>query len=342
MAQQLIVSTPPHTRNGETAHCLMFDVLIACLPIIAISWWLFGWRALMIMLVSVTTAVLCEAVVQILFMARTFQLRPLLFNLMTNEDIQVMDGSAAVTGLLLAFCLPPGVPLWITAVGAVFAIIVGKQVFGGIGNNIFNPALAARAFLLAAWPGMMTAWEAPLRSLGAAGRGPDALTSATPLAALKLQQPVPSIAELFIGTTGGCLGETSCLAILLGAAYLLYKRTVTWHIPCAYLGTVAACALLFKQNLLAHLCSGGLMLGVFFMATDVVTSPVTRWGRIIFGCGAGVLTMSIRRFGGYPEGVCYAILIMNALTPLIEKYTVKKQAPGTIAIPLADRLFRQG
>jgi len=340
MSRQLIVSIPPHTRNGETAHCLMFDVVIACLPIIASSCWLFGWRALMIMLVSVASAVFYEAVTQILFMARGFKMWPLLFNLMTNEDIHVIDGSAAVTGLLLAFCMPPSVPLWIPATGAAFAIIVAKQVFGGTGNNIFNPALAARAFLLAAWPGIMTNWSAPVRYIGEAGPGIDALTSATPLAALKLQQLPPSMADLFIGTTSGCLGETSCLAILLGAGYLLYKRTVTWHIPCTCLGAVIVCALLFKQSPLVHLCSGGLMLGTFFMATDVVTSPVTTWGRIIFGCGAGVLTMTIRHFGGYPEGVCYAILIMNALSPLIEKYTTRKQVAGRIAIPLADRIFR--
>jgi electron transport complex protein RnfD len=243
--------------------------------------------------------------------------------------------------MLLAFTLPPTVPFWIPIVGSVVAIVVGKHVFGGLGNNIFNPALVGRAFLLAAWPVYMTTWASPVSRWAEPGsKVADAVTTATPLAAMKLQGQTTPLIDLFIGNTGGCLGATSVLAIFIGASYLLYKRTVTWHIPSSFIGTVFVFSFLLGQDPVFHLFAGGLMLGAFYMATDVVTSPVTKSGRLVFGCGAGIITVIIRQFGGYPEGVCYAILIMNALTPLIEKYTTRKYKPNQVAIPLMDKIMK--
>jgi len=342
MAQKLIVSSPPYLRNGETAHCLMFDAGIAALPALACSVYFFGLHALIVVLLSITTAVVTEVAVQIFFTARDFRFRPFLYNLLISDDITITDGSALITGLLLAFCLPPGVPFWIPVVGSAVAIVIGKHVFGGIGYNVFNPALVGRAFLLAAWPACMTTWKAPVSWWSRSAAAADAVTAATPLAALKLQGQTTPLLDLLTGNTGGCLGETSAVAIMAGAAYLLYKRTITWHIPLSYIGTVLLLTLALGQDPVFHLFAGGLMLGAFFMATDVVTSPVTATGRLLFGCGAGAITVLIRMYGGYPEGVCYAILIMNALTPLIERATTRRGRAAAIDIPLLDKTLKNG
>ena len=339
MGKQLIVSLSPYMRNGETAHCLMFDIYIALIPIIAVSTFFYGFHALLIILLSVFSAVATELLIQLCFKSSGTSLRTFLCDVMTFDEITIMDGSAIVTGLLLAFTLPPSVPVWIPVVGSIVAISVGKHVFGGLGYNIFNPALIGRAFLLAAWPAIMTSWKLPLLWLTDDNQAAlDAVSAATPLALMKIENQSTPLLDLIVGNTGGSIGETSAVAILIGAAYLLYKGTITWHIPFSYMGTVFFMALVLGQDPLFHLFSGGLMLGAFFMATDVVTSPVTKSGRLIFGCGAGLITIIIRQFGGYPEGVCYSILLMNSLSPLIEKCTVRKYKVGEIKIPLIKKL----
>jgi len=329
MENRLIVSSPPYLKTGETAHCLMFDVFIASLPIVGASIFFFGPHALFIMFLSVSAAIATEAFVQILFKASGFKFKPFFYNFLTNEDITVFDGSALVTGLLLSFTIPPSSPFWIPVVGAFVAIAIGKQVFGGIGYNIFNPALVGRAFLLAAWPAQATSWTTPIswaewvRSLGLNPESwmVDGVSTATPLSLLSLRNQMTPLYNLIVGNTAGSLGETSAIAILLGASYLLYKGTVSWHIPTSYVGSAFLLSLLLGEHPLFHIFAGGLLLGAFFMATDVVTSPVTKLGRVLFGAGAGVLTVLIRIFGVFPEGVCYSILIMNGLTPLIDRYT---------------------
>jgi len=235
---------------------------------------------------------------------------------MWKKKITVGDLSSIVTGMLLAFVLPPSSPLWIVAIGAFVAIILGKQIFGGLGYNIFNPALVARAVLLASWPVYMTTWTRPF----------DGITTASPLGIVKMEldQRLPSYLEMFLGNRAGCLGEVSILALLVGAVYLLYKKQITWHIPVSYIGTVGLVCFLFKRDPLFNIMAGGLILGAFFMATDMVTSPLTRSGKLIFGVGCGFLTVLIRFKGGFPEGVCYSILIMNMLTPIIDKITELK------------------
>jgi len=336
MSNRLIVSSPPYLKTGETAHCLMFDVFIASLPILAASTFFFGPRALWIVFLSISSAILTEAVIQILFKAPGFRFKPFLYNFLTNDDIDVLDGSALATGLLLAFTLPPGSPFWMPVVGAFVAIAIGKQVFGGMGYNIFNPALVGRAFILAAWPGNATSWTGTIhwgewvRSISSNPNSwmLDGVSTATPLSLLKLQgQMTPSL-HLIIGNVPGSLGETSAIAILLGAAYLLYKGTISWHIPFSYVGSVLLLSFVLGENPVFHVFAGGLLLGAFFMATDVVTSPVTKWGRLIFGVGAGLVTMLVRAFGAYPEGVCYSILLMNGLTPLIDRFTSRTYQPA--------------
>jgi electron transport complex protein RnfD len=320
----------------------MFDVLIASLPIIGASFFFFGPRVLWIMFLSIATAIVTEALIQILFKAPGFKFRPFFYNFLTNEDITVLDGSALVTGLLLAFTLPPGSPFWIPIVGAFVAIAVGKQVFGGVGHNVFNPALIGRAFLLAAWPAKTTSWTAPINwaewvrllSLNPHTWVVDGISTATPLSLLCLQNQMTPLLQLIVGNTAGSLGETSAISILLGAAFLLYKGTVSWHIPVSYVGTVFLLSLLLGENPLFHVFAGGLLLGAFFMATDVVTSPVTKWGRVLFGMGAGVLTILIRVFGAFPEGVCYSILLMNGITPLIDRYTSRTYRPSGEGMPV--------
>lgn len=302
-------------HSGGTVRRIMLDVLLALVPAMAASVWFFGWNAVRLVAICVGAALATE------WLCR---------RAMRREN-SLGDLSAAVTGLLLAFNLPPALPGWMAAIGSIFAIAVAKQVFGGLGYNPFNPALIGRVFLLISFTGPMTTWTASAI---------DAATTATPLGmvkeALKAGEALPFAMtpaltwDFALGNMNGCLGETSALALLLGALYLLWRRVITWHTPLAYLATVAVYAGILQLAAPArampihfHLLSGGLMLGAWFMATDMVTTPITRSGKLIFGVGCGVLTMLLRsvKSGAYPEGVSFAILIMNAFTPLIVRAT---------------------
>ena len=342
----LMVPAAPYIRSGESIPKIMWSVVIALTPAAAYSVYLFRLHAFMLIAVSVCSALIAEAVIQKILRKR----------------ITVLDGSAAVTGLLLAMNLPPLAPWWLAVFGSFFAIIIVKQLFGGLGSNIFNPALAARAFLMVSWPVHMTAdWHhhggiSALSSVlkAASGSPPavfDALTQATPLSLLKegprimaennialsrLYEKVLSPAMLksqLFWNSGGCIGETSALLLLAGAAFLFIRKIITWHVPVSFVGTVALAsgAFYFYRGftdphlmVTVHILSGGLLLGAFFMATDTATSPVSAQGMILFGIGCGIITFVIRIWGGYPEGVCYAILIMNALVPLIDRLTKPK------------------
>ena len=309
----LLVNSSPHIHSGASVTRNMLDVVLALLPALAAAVWFFGLDALRLAFICVGAALASE------WLCRKAMRR----------ETTLKDFSAVVTGLLLALNLPPKLPAWMAVAGTLFAIVIAKQIFGGIGYNPFNPALAARAFLLISCPAAMSTWTP------SAWQGLDAATGATPLAvakeALKAGQPLPFDFEplrFFLGDINGSLGEVSSLALLLGVLYLLVRRVITWHIPVAYLATVAlyAAALKFFTPETAwpvsfHLLSGGLFMGAFFMATDTVTSPATHLGRLIFGAGCGVVTMVIRTVptSAYPEGVCFSILIMNAFTPLINR-----------------------
>ena len=301
MNSKLIVSGAPHIFSGENTARIMWMVTLSLLPAGAAGVIIFGAASLGVIAVSMASAVLTEALIQ--------KLR--------RTDIAISDGSAALTGLLLAYCLPPAVPLWLAAAGSVFAIAVGKQAFGGLGQNIFNPALASRAFLMAAWPAHMTAWANPRRAF-------DALTGATPLAGAF---EGISYRDLLMGSRSGCIGEVCVIALLAGALFLLIAGIISWHIPFSFIAALGiftwifSGAALFEGKWLFHALSGGLILGAFFMATDYVTAPLTNKGRLVIGFGCGLLTGVIRIWGGYPEGVCYAILLMNAAAPLIDRYT---------------------
>jgi electron transport complex protein RnfD len=290
----LVVSSSPHIRSEETVQRIMLDVIIALLPAAAASVYFFGMGTLAIMLTGILAAVATEAAIQ--------KIR--------NKPVTINDGSAVITGLLLALTLPPALPLWMVAAGAVVAIGIGKQVYGGLGCNPFNPALVGRAFLIVSFPVHMTTWISPL----------DGVTSATPLGMMKMEGIKTGYMELFLGNVGGSLGETSALLLVLGGAYLIYRGVIDWRIPVSYLGTVAALTMILGHDPLFHVLAGGLMLGAFFMATDMVTTPLTKLGRIIFGIGAGVLVVIIRLYGGYPEGVLFSILLMNIFTPIIDKF----------------------
>ncbi len=349
-APELVLSAAPHIRTDQSLPKIMWMVVFALLPAAAYSVYLFGLHALILMLASIIGAVAADALMQFLLK------RPRSF----------ADGSAVITGLLLAMNVPPQAPVWMVVIGAFFAIIIAKQLFGGIGFNIFNPALAGRAFLMTSWPVYMTTrWHhfsptnvlssGVTNTLGIPAGAYDVITGATPLGAFKeaprllvdMGVPIESLykllfssemfASLFIGNVGGCIGETSALLLLFGALFLLYKRIITWHIPFTYLGTVAGFMALYYtltgfpfpiEVTIFHLLSGGLVLGAFFMATDMVTSPVTKKGMIIFGAGCGLITCVIRIWGGYPEGVSYSILLMNAAVPLIDRFT-KPRVFGT-------------
>ena len=299
-AEHYILSSSPHTHSHASVSRIMLDVIIALLPTTAAGIWFFGLPAVWTIATCVSTCLVTEAVCR----------------MMMKRDNTIGDLSAVVTGLLLALNLPAGIPLWMAVLGSVFAIFIAKQVFGGLGMNPFNPALAARAFLLISFTGPMTTWLKPFW-----WRSPEAMTTATPLAT----QEFPGFADLFLGMMPGCIGEVSALALLVGAAYLLVRRVITWHIPVAFLATCAACALVLGgAPVHVQLLSGGIVLGACFMATDYVTSPASAKGKLIFGCGCGLLCMLIRRFGAYPEGCSFAILIMNAFAPLISRWTKPK------------------
>jgi electron transport complex protein RnfD len=280
----------------------MRDVTIALLPAAAFGVYNFGLRALTILVLSIVSAMAAEALSQ--------KIR--------KVPITVDDFSAVVTGLLLGMNLPVSVPLWLPIVGSAFAIIIVKQAFGGLGHNFMNPALAARAMLVASWPVEMTTWTAVKA---------DAVTNATTLGILKegLNVPVPSITDALLGTIGGSIGETSALLLLLGGLYLIYRGIISIRIPGLYIGTVAILTLIITgfdvQTTILHVLAGGLILGAFFMATDYASSPITAKGQVIYAIGMGVITVVIRMYGGYPEGVSYSILLMNVVAPLIDKYT---------------------
>ena len=307
---ELTISSSPHVHSSTTTRTIMRDVLIALAPAMAIAVYVFGLRALTVTAVSVAACVFFEW----------------LYCKMTGMHCKIYDLSACVTGVLLAFVCPVTIPYWTIVLGALFAIMLVKMLFGGLGRNIVNPALAGRAFMFS-WPVLMSTWVKP-GFANAAGlfSTADAVTAATPLA--NMHQGImceETIGQLFIGTVGGCIGETSALALLLGFIYLLYRKVITARIPLAYIGTVAVLTFLFPLGndriawMLAQVCGGGLMLGAIFMATDYVTSPVTKLGQLVYGIGCGLLTVLIRYFGGYNEGVSYAILCMNACVVLLDK-----------------------
>lgn len=309
--QLLTVTVSPHIHSGETVKSIMRDVIIALIPMLAASVYFFGMQALTVTAVCVAACIASEAVMQ---------------KLMCRK-ITVSDGSALITGLLLGFCMPASSPWWLCVVGGVLAIVVGKQLFGGLGYNPFNPALVARGVLLVSWPVRMTTWPVPqpglglsIKALGCAAQG---VTGATPLA--EGLQTMPTYLHLFLGNVGGSLGETCKAAILIGAIYLLIRRHICWRIPLTFIGTVALFSYLRGDDALYQVLAGGLFLGAFFMATDMVTSPMTGKGKLIFGIGCGLVTSLIRFYGGTPEGVCYSILFMNCLAPIIEKYTMPRK-----------------
>jgi electron transport complex protein RnfD len=286
----------------------MWAVFASLVPALAAATYLFGWCALLLAAVSVAVSVATEVLSELVF----------------KREITISDGSAAVTGLLLAFTCPPQTPVWMMAIGAFVAIFLVKQLFGGVGHNIFNPALASRAILLASFPVVMTSWSAPVRSpLG----GTDVTAAASALGIVKeaAKAGTPAVTpfgylDLLLGNVPGSLGETCKVALLLGAAFLFIRRILDWRIPVSFLASMALLSLVAGRDPLFELLSGGLVLGAFFMATDYVTSPTTANGRLIFGLGCGVITFLIRNYGGFPEGVCYAILFMNVCSPLVEMY----------------------
>jgi len=305
----LTLSSSPHIRDKITVGRIMWAVIIALLPAIAASIYFFRLRAVELIAVCSLSSVIAEY----------------LFLKMRGRSIP-REPSALLTGILLALTLPPTFPLWAAVLGAIFAIIIGKQIFGGLGYNIFNPALVGRAFLVATFPVLMTSWVKPFTL--------DAVTTATPLGLLKFQSQSTPLLPLFLGNVSGSLGETSSLALLIGAGYLMIKKYIDWRIPLSYLFTVALLSGIFYLinplygTPLFHLVAGGLMIGALFMATDPVTTPLAKQSRWIFGLGAGIIVVIIRNWGGYSEGVMFSILLMNAFTPLLDRYIKPKVFGG--------------
>jgi len=315
-----IISAAPHVHSGQDVKSVMRDVILALLPAVFVGIWFFGFDAFRVLLIAVVGCVGFEK----------------LMNRLLKKASTIGDLSAALTGILLAMNLPSGSPWWMVVVGSGVAIILGKAIYGGLGYNPFNPALVARVFLLISFPVQMTRWVVP----AGITTGLDAATGATPLGVAKeaagLGTPlgeanIPGNMQLLFGNVGGSFGEVSALALLVGGAFLLYRGIIRWQIPVGFIGTVVLITgithFLDPDRYLSpivHVLAGGLIIGAFFMATDMVTSPVTRKGMLIFGIGCGILTSVIRLWGGYPEGVSFAILLMNALTPLIDRYTRPK------------------
>jgi len=312
----LIISTSPHIKSEESTSRIMWSVSASLLPAVLTGAYYFGPRAVFTVLLCIISALLSEYIYQ----------KGL------NKRTTLNDGSSFLTGLLLGMNLPPSVPFYIPIIGSFVAIVITKQLFGGLGYNIFNPALIGRAFLLVSFPKLMTVWTAPT----AAFIGMDALTTATPLGILKEQGQARLIEifgdklhlywQLLAGNRAGCIGETSGIALIIGAAFLFSRRYITWHTPLSFIGTAALIAWVFggtegvfTGDPLLHILGGGMLLGAFFMATDYVTGPSMKNGQIVFGIGCGFLTMLIRLKGGYPEGVMFAILIMNCFSPLIDR-----------------------
>ncbi|MCD4794076.1 MAG: RnfABCDGE type electron transport complex subunit D [Bacteroidales bacterium] len=330
---KLIVSPSPHQLGSNSVKKLMYGVLFALIPTLFISIFFFGLGAIIVILSAVISSVLFEY---------------LITKFILKRESTVMDGSAALTGLLLAFNLPSNLPVWLVIVGAFVAIGIGKMSFGGLGNNPFNPALVGRVFLLISWPVQMTTWPKPSPFTEKMLGYTDVTTGATPLGQLaetmrngesmsSLGEKVPDYMQMLYGNMGGSFGEVAALALILGLLYMLWKKIITWHIPVSIIGTVAiftgilwlADPVNFADPLF-HILTGGILLGAIFMATDYVTSPMSKRGMIIYGIGIGVLTIVIRIWGAFPEGVSFAILIMNALVPLINMYMKPKRFGETV------------
>lgn len=325
MSKLLTVSPSPHVHSGESTQKIMYRVVFAMIPALAWSVFVFGFDALRVTLLAVVACMAFEYLIQKYILKTTPSLT---------------DGSALITGMLLAFNVPAGLPWWIIVIGALAAMGIGKLSFGGLGSNVFNPALVGRVFLLISFPAQMTSWPVT-RMAGAV----DTVSTATPLALIKegvkngvpisQLQGLPDIQDMVLGLSAGSLGEISALLLIIGGLYMLWKKVITWHIPVSIILTVAVVAGVFWLidpetyiNPLYQVLSGGLMLGAIFMATDMVTSPMTPKGQIIYGIGIGVITISIRMFGSYPEGISFAILIMNAVTPLLNYYIKPKRFGG--------------
>ena len=313
---KLIASSNPHIRSNEDTRSIMLDVIIALCPALAFGVWHFGFRMLIAVLVSAASAVFFEW----------------LYRKLLHKPQMVGDLSAVVTGMLLAFVCPVTLPYWMLIVGNFFAIFVVKQLYGGLGKNFLNPALAGRAALVACYTSQMTHWIDSAAKAPLFGGAADVATAATPLTMMKESGLAEitaqvSLRDMFVGNIGGSMGEISAMMLLIGGIYLILRKVISWQIPVAYIGTVAVLTFLFPRGndaltwMLYNMLGGGLFLGAFFMATDYVTSPVTKKGQLIFGIGCGLITVFIRYFGSYPEGVCYSILIMNCCTWLIDKYT---------------------
>jgi len=303
---RFVVSNSPHIRDNQSIQKIMFVVVLAMLPACLAGIWFFGFAALKVLLLTTVSCVVLEEG----------------WNKLAKKPSSWKDGSATLTGILLGMNLNSGVPWWVCVLGGVLAIILGKQLFGGLGYNPFNPALVARVGLLIGFPAIMTTWDAT-RSMGA-----DIVTTATPLG---MEPGMAKLGSVFSGNVGGCLGETSAIALLIGGAILLAFKLIKWQVPVAFLGSVfviTGVAHLISPDTthspIFHVLSGGLLLGAFFMATDMVTSPMTKKGALIFGLGCGIMTSAIRLWGSYPEGVSFSILFMNALTPLIDRSTMGK------------------
>ena len=300
---KLISSVSPHITSPKTTQKIMLDVIIALIPAGVASIIIFGLRSLLV--IGVCVAVCCVS--------------EWLFEKICKKENTLPDLSAVVTGILLAYNLPVTIPLWQAAFGSLFAIVVVKQLFGGIGQNFANPAITARVVMLTAFSGTMTTWTFP-----------DAASTATPLALMFKGEldSLPSYTDMLLGLHGGCLGETCIIALLAGGIYLIARRVITWHTPVAFIGTVFVMSLILDKSPLYQLMSGGLIIGAFFMATDYATTPVTKWGKVIFGAGCGLITILIRFWGTSPEGVSYSILLMNIFTPYISRLTRSKPLIG--------------
>ena len=325
MNKILTVSASPHFHTEESVQKIMFRVIFALMPATLWSVFVFGFDALQVILVAVTACVAFEYLIQ---------------KFILKVEPGISDGSAIITGILLAFNVPAGIPWWIVIIGSLVAIAIAKLSFGGLGNNIFNPALVGRVFLLISFPVHMTTWPTNHES------GIDALTSATPLGLIKesikngqhisdIVNRLPGSMDLLLGNVGGSLGEVSALLLIVGGLYMFYKKVITWHTPIAVLGSMTLFSGILWlvnpeifMNPLFSILSGGAMLGAIFMATDLVTSPMTGKGQLIYGVGIGAITIAIRNFGAYPEGISFAILLMNAVTPLINKYVKPKRFGG--------------
>jgi electron transport complex protein RnfD len=325
MSNLLNISPSPHFHGKETTRNLMLGVVIALMPALFISVFYFGIGAVIVTATSISSCILFEYLIQ---------------RFILKKPISVTDGSALVTGLLLAFNLPSNIPVFVIILGSLVAIGIAKMTFGGLGNNPFNPALVGRVFMLISFPVQMTSWPVPA---GITSGYTDAITGATPLAILKegikngeslsqLMEKVPTTIQMLIGKMGGSIGEVAAIALLLGFGYMLYKKIITWHIPVSVIGSVAVFTTILwlinpesNASPVFHILTGGLLLGAIFMATDYVTSPMNKKAMIIYGCGIGILTVIIRVWGAYPEGVSFAILIMNAFVPLMNAYIKPKR-----------------